>query len=423
MRKLYVYVAMFAIGTMAACQKSNDVEPQGGNNVIDDNSPMAVQLGVKGIDMDVNVISKAQGSIEAWNAAQKLYVYAVDRADADLSEEPLIDNVSAMSPATGAQNNVLTLLDESGEYFYYRGSTVYDFYGYYVDDAAQTAGDPDPVDVVPTRNGGTITLQFTITGAQDIMLAKADPATDIADAVDATAAGASDVTEATAYSAFAARRGVQPTLLFEHQLARFVFSIVPGSESAKDVKVTAIKLESNTTGTLQIAPEVESGSAILNPGTPAFLTLANSSDGSIATIPYQVPAYSADPASDPIRVGESLMVIPGVGTYNLTVSMEQKGNGDTPLKVDDLETTIDAAKVKPVEGEEGSLTTFEKGLTYYVTIKVYGMEKIEVTADLNPWKDGGTVTIDPDRDMMPGQDDEEEQGGQDDQEQGGQQEP
>lgn len=406
MKKLYVYVALAAMGVMAACSKNDNVDPQGngGNTVIDDNSPVAVELGVKGIDLDVNVSSKAQGSVDAWDASQTLYVYAIDRSDAQFANTPLIDNISASSPATGAQNNVLNLVqpasagEYAGEYFYFQGSTVYDFYGYYVDDAVE--GTP-----TPSRTDGTITLPITITGAQDIMLAKADPAVDIEASTDPNKG---QVTSETAYSAFAARRGIQPTLEFQHQLARFTFNIVPGSASGDLVTVTAIELQSNTTGTLQIAPAVEAGQpTILSQATPAYLSLANETSGA-NNLPYNVPEYTgAD--QDPIKVGESLMVMPGQTSYNLRVSMTQDGNGDTDLPVNALETVIAATNVDTNDdGTVDGVATFEAGKTYEITIKVYGMERIEVSATLKAWEDGGSVVIDPDQDMIPGQDDEEE---------------
>ena len=41
-------------------------------------------------------------------------------------------------------------------------------------------------------------------------------------------------------------------------------------------------------------------------------------------------------------------------------------------------------------------TKFEAGKSYKVTIKVYGLEKVEITAALQAWEDGGSTTIDPD---------------------------
>lgn len=406
MKKLYVYVALAAMGVMAACSKNDNVDPQGngGNTVIDDNSPVAVELGVRGVNMGVDVTSKAQGSIDAWDASQTLYVYAIDRSDAQFANTPLIDNISASSPATGAQNNVLNLVQPAsagkyaGEYFYFQGSTVYDFYGYYVDDAVE--GTP-----TPSRTDGTITLPITITGAQDIMLAKADPAVDIEASTDPNKG---QVTSETAYSAFAARRGVQPTLEFQHQLARFTFNIVPGSASGDLITVTAIELQSNTTGTLQIAPAVEAGQpTILSQAAPDYLSLANETSGA-NNLPYDVPEYTGVDQA-PIKVGESLMVMPGQTSYNLRVSMTQDGNGDTDLPVNALETVIAATNVDTNDdGTVDGVATFEAGKTYEITIKVYGMERIEVSATLKAWEDGGSVVIDPDQDMIPGQDDEEE---------------
>ena len=79
------------------------------------------------------------------------------------------------------------------------------------------------------------------------MLAKADQKTDI-DAVGKT----DEVSVDKAYSAFAARRGVQPNLLFKHQLARFTFEIVAGSEAGSNIFVTGIGVESKFKGNLTV---------------------------------------------------------------------------------------------------------------------------------------------------------------------------
>ena len=46
---------------------------------------------------------------------------------------------------------------------------------------------------------------------------------------------------------------------------------------------------------------------------------------------------------------------------------------------------------------------FEPGKSYKVTITVYGLEEIEVTATLVPWVDGGSIDIDDDRNPNEGQ--------------------
>lgn len=46
---------------------------------------------------------------------------------------------------------------------------------------------------------------------------------------------------------------------------------------------------------------------------------------------------------------------------------------------------------------------FEPGKSYKVTITVYGLQEIEVTATLVPWADGGSIDIDDDRNPNEGE--------------------
>ena len=74
-----MYVALAAMAAMVSCSKDNDVKPQGGNDgVIDEDSPVAVQLGVSGVDISVSPKSKALGGVDAWNS-HALKIYAFDR--------------------------------------------------------------------------------------------------------------------------------------------------------------------------------------------------------------------------------------------------------------------------------------------------------------------------------------------------------
>ena len=393
MKKLYVYVALAAMGVMAACSKNDNVDPQGngGNTVIDDNSPVAVELGVKGIDLDVNVSSKAQGSVDAWDASQTLYVYAIDRSDAQFANTPLIDNISASSPATGAQNNVLNLVQPAsagkyaGEYFYFQGSTVYDFYGYYIDDAAVESAVSAGA-VVPTETATSIYVPFRINGTQDLMVAKADPAVDVTD---------TDVDAARAYSAYAARRGVQPTLRFRHLLSRFNFEIKPGAASADNVTVDSIALVSKVEGELVVvsANAEDLGLNNIVEGTLDTLCLPGIAAEGVKTATFD--AESDKDNQTPTVVGTNLLVIPGETSYELLVWLSND-NGDSPIAPQVAQVTL---KESP---------TFDAGKVYTVTIMIYGLESVEVSASLTGWQDGGSVVIDPDQDMIPGQDDEEE---------------
>ena len=392
MRKLYVYVAMFAIGTMAACQKNNDVNPQGGNDgVIDDNSPVAVQLGVSGINLDVNVTSKGAGAIDTWKQ-NALYVYAFDRTvDNFQTGTAFIANVQGTapgetSPATDADTvtvGQITLLNpnvgQGTEPFYYAGSTTYDFYGYYIDDAAVESAYQAEV-LTPTKEATRIFIPFRIDGTQDLMIAKADQATDVA-----RPAVTETVNEANAYSAYAARRGVQPVLKFQHLLSRFKFEIVPGAPSANGVTIDSIALESKVEGNLVVVGAARGIEAAVE-AEPDTLNLPGIDASGVKTETWN--AEAAKDAQTPKSVGTDLLVMPGETSYKLFVWMHK----------DTGETTVDPL-VSVVEFEEG--TAFEAGKQYNVTIRVYGLEEVEVTAHLTGWEDGGDITIDPDQPVTP----------------------
>ena len=394
MKKLYVYVALAAMGVMAACSKNDNVDPQGngGNTVIDDNSPVAVELGVSGVNLDVNVTpkSKAAGALDTWNS-QALYIYAFDRTEDDFTTVAFIDNVQGTAPAASTPDpqpgdtlGVITLTNPAypGEPFYYSGSTVYDFYGYYIDDAAVESAVSAGA-VVPTETATSIYVPFRINGTQDLMVAKADPAVDVE--------GATETVESTrAYSAYAARRGVQPTLRFRHLLSRFNFEIKPGAASADNVTVDSIALVSKVEGELVVvsANAEDLGLNNIVEGTLDTLCLPGIAAEGVKTETFNSGLSKEE--QTPKAVGTNLLVIPGETSYNLLVWLSND-NGDSPI----------APQVAQVTLLESA--TFDAGKVYTVTIMIYGLEPVEVSASLTGWQDGGTVTIDPDQIPTTGQ--------------------
>ena len=394
MKKLYVYVALAAMGVMAACSKNDNVDPQGngGNTVIDDNSPVAVELGVSGVNLDVNVTpkSKAAGALDTWNS-QALYIYAFDRTEDDFKKAAFIDNVQGTAPAASSPDPLpgdtlgqITLTNPAytGEPFYYSGSTVYDFYGYYIDDAAVESAVSAGA-VVPTETATSIYVPFRINGTQDLMVAKADPAVDVE--------GATETVESTrAYSAYAARRGVQPTLRFRHLLSRFNFEIKPGAASADNVTVDSIALVSKVEGELVVvsANAEDLGLNNIVEGTLDTLCLPGIAAEGVKTENFNSGSSKKEQTSK--AVGTNLLVIPGETSYELLVWLSND-NGDSPI----------APQVAQVTLPESA--TFDAGKVYTVTIMIYGLESVEVSASLTGWQDGGTVTIDPDQIPTTGQ--------------------
>ena len=88
------------------------------------------------------------------------------------------------------------------------------------------------------------------------------------------------------------------------------------------------------------------------------------------------------------------MVIPNdtpaegtVDTYGLNLVMEQDGKT--------INYPIDL-KYSAVTGTPDGQTQFTAGYSYRISIKVYGLEKVELSAELEPWVAGGDIEIDTD---------------------------
>ena len=86
--------------------------------------------------------------------------------------------------------------------------------------------------------------------------------------------------------------------------------------------------------------------------------------------------------------------------------MSQVGVAEDPAPIEQI---IDMTKVlvpdntgkKPTESGYSKTygTTedkFEAGKAYTINFKLYGLEKVEVTAELTAWKEGGQIEIDTD---------------------------
>lgn len=431
MKKIAMITAA-ALGVLAACSKT-EVKPQQPETPVDDTAPVAVQFGLAAPQSTVS--TKASGTVggitddtNVW-AGQTVYVLGFVRNNPDFAAETVAENAfiwnidAVANPSDPASNTTLLGvynpdpddnpetpdLEDSTEPFYYKDDTVYDFFGYHIDDAWATVTgtgaeavyehSDEPVD--PTGDGTRVYVPFLIDGTQDLMVAKADNVADTEADTEPPVLNNPD----NAYSAYAARRGVQPTLPFEHQLARFTFAVKLGSESARDIKIESIELESRYTGNLVVAGNEEVALGIAdttatdevnwfalktrtgnNPGTLEELATFSFNDESATS---DTPGINAP--EHPL--GESILAMPGVAMYNLKVTLSVTDETIT-TKPEVQELEIYANKLS---GAGAGATKFEAGKSYKVTIMVYGLEDVEISASLTPWDDGGSVEIDPDQ--------------------------
>lgn len=405
--------AAAALGMFAACSK-NEVQEVPQTPPVSEDGPVAVQFGLASPNATVSTKGVgAVGSTEegqnVWNM-QDLYIFGFDRSITDFTKPAFIDNVLAKAPKNATEGKLEVMNgkpdpnkeeEQTPEPFYYQGSTVYDFYGYHIDDAYKLNAEPAPA---PVKAADKISLKFKINGTQDIMLAKADPKKDI----EGTEVDNPD----NAYSAYAARRNVQPTLTFKHQLARFTFEIVGKSQSATTVKVDSIQIKSKTKGELVIVGETPGIVADVEESEGTWLSLMQRPEpavsdegeaGALIQLKPIVPNFNAGPEATqtPQPIGESIMVLPGEKSYELLVGISAKetvpGTPDFNTPLEPMKFVLDAKNLKATgTGADAPAETFEAGKSYKVTINVIGPEEVVITAALEAWEDGGNITVDPD---------------------------
>ena len=212
--KKFFFFAATAVALTVACQK---------NEVADDVNPVAIQFNTN----VATVVTKGAGQIEDLTEASALYVYCLN------TTRPTQQTQKNVEATVNANKEVV--FAGGATYFYAGTYDKYEFYGYYVDDAATGTPDAD-----------TYKLDVTIDGTQDILYATTDPRKDIE--------GNAVVTDAKldrVYSAWSARNGVKPQLVFDHALTQFKFKVQ--NSGSQKLTLKAIQVTSPKEGVFTVA--------------------------------------------------------------------------------------------------------------------------------------------------------------------------
>lgn len=423
MKKLFLMGAVASLGLLASCSSDDDLST--GGNGKDGLQQIKIGMGVQ-----ANVATRGTGTVGAvgaennkW-AGQAVNVYMLNKGTLDLAkfgEDPIYENTVLTTPADNASGIATELVENVPQYKYYPTTkTAFDFWGYRLDDAYVTAaGNQDGSATaaaikdnkfVPYTSGDSLLIGFQIDGTQDIMAGKAVPTQE-----EIAKCGGED----NIYSAFAARRDVQPNIKFEHLLSRLNFQVLAGAESTTNTKtgvnVTGITVKSKATGKLVIAYQGEattfenvSDQLIVDKDADAEKDAAllkelkvMQRDGSnlnadLVALEPVTPKWNNGMALA-TQVGEALLAIPA-DKYEITINLKQrvqvKGDKNSPNEETDFqdkEYTYTADLKNTVNPEKG----FEPGYSYNVTITVYGLSEIKITTTLIPWKDGGNIEMNP----------------------------
>lgn len=391
MSKHFLYAMPLAAMIIAGCSKNGpapDPDPE-------PDTPAAVTLGTS---VEETASTKGGGAVDVWDAAQTLYVYSfprnIDTGVLDLTQ-PFIDNVGGSAP-NGTRSGSISLWNPDAvkegdptyhEPFYYDPMLIYDFFGYYVDDAC---GESKPATV---RNETTVTLPININGTQDVMLAATDKQADSLRAYQAS--GGLQVPTLRYYSAYSSRRMVSPTLIFRHQLSRFRFVVQSGNKQTDNtdpVTLTKLTLDSYAAGTLTILDDHAGGQALTPSGELQQLSLHVGADQHELSAADGIVLSWDHPG--PIALDGAILVMPGREQYTVRMTFTQVGFAGEFSN----QTVIDFRNLQGRDESMGTITTAQPGEQYLVTLVVYGREKVIVNVSLEDWKDGGTFYHDPDAD-------------------------
>lgn len=419
MKKMFFF-ALAAAGMLTACSNDDTLGGNGEQNA----SEQQIRLGVASSKVQTRGTGTVGGMTDDDNkwAGQTLWVYMLQKGSMDLAlykapaaggvatpDVEVFNNKEFKAPTTADNTKSGLATTADGTIAYYPVSGNYDFWGYRVDDAA-VGGTPvvktvDDAGTEVEANAATKrVVDIEIDGSQDIMAGKAAPS---ADEVTKLGGYADNF-----YSAYAARKGVQPNITFEHLLTRFTFEVRAGSKATAGlpaggntdaVKVTGVSVGSKTTGTLTVAYTGATKKAaelltFTGDASPLILkqrdeAVADNNAPLVALKPVTL-TWTDDAATigDVLKVGEALLVAPGEKEYPLTIALSQ----DVLQKVGEAKVTMPLEQKATIKMD--GTKTFEPGKSYKVTITVYGLEDIRVTTTLVPWADGGSIDIDDDRD-------------------------
>jgi hypothetical protein len=194
------------------------------------------------------------------------------------------------------------------------------------------------------------------------------------------------------YSAFAARKGVQPNMIFKHLLSRFTFEVKAGNADAADatnpVEITGIRVISKATGDLVINATAAAPAIEWSQAAAVALSLANVD---------ATNAFSLAGNSDYDQIADALLVAPGESQYAIEIDMRQDKPGLTQPWTDTYATTITIPALDPTDPNYVATPVAEAGNSYKVKLIVYGLEEIKVETVLDAWKAyPETIDIDPD---------------------------
>ena len=364
MNKRWFIGLWLALALVSGCRKPD------GTVLPDDGTPVPIVVDFNSLDL---VQTRSRGPLEGWNG-EDIYLYAVERRERAAGEaenalflfqqqDPLMSKfqpLKVQAPTESGTSNV-QVTKSSGEHFYYKPNTQLDFYAYSVDDAV--LGSP------ALSADGSLRVTLSISGRQDILMAKADPKEDCAD----------KLSPEEAYGPLSARRDIHPHLRFRHKLSRFVFRLQSNDPDKKKFTLERLSVYSKTQAQMLVVHPRHEVTA------PEVFSPLDGSEGWLSLTGQNLPKVD-DPAST-----ADVLVMPGASEYAVEMLVRQ----DNAVEPYEMSIIVDLSQY--IHKENGAYTA-EPGYQYKILLTLNGREKVDVQVTLEEWKDGGSAAIDPDAD-------------------------
>ena len=301
----------------------------------------------------------------------------------------------------------------------------YNFFAYVSDDLSASSS-------TVHRTRDSIYYDVTLDGTQDVMCGYAPKLTeqvldDRYSQVKMTPAERSRVLNIGNYSTYAAHRNIDPYVDVFHQLTRLQFRAFAGDETSTGTTIDSIFVEAPNTGKLIVAhrdptkvglymnsaigryylhdkPEIVDS---LQPDSTTKRMLLNSKimPAGQHSIEWK-ESYWADKAAgtkipiferDHIDLGSSMM-LPQSSEFVITICSTYKDvYGNEQKYKSHYRVTAASLGENPDNWDEATQQyVFKRARYYTINLAVYGLQPIQVIANIEGWKDGGEVYVDPD---------------------------
>lgn len=411
MKKIFYVAAAILAAGFVSCSDNNG---EGTMQVPAEESATAILFNVGNGRVEIQqnapatrgtgTVGDTIGTGNIWHG-ESLNVYMFKKDSLVLATEndgttPIFENALVYAPDSKKDQTGVVYADyaSTNGVKYYPMQGNYDFFAYRVDGAATSAPYYKMADNTDTDS---LIVDVRINGTQDLMIAKATPDTLTVDSA----------LRARCYSAYSARRGVQPHFKFEHLLSRLKFFATPNAKKDTIVRIEAIKVlgrdYEKANGMVVKAACTDAEFVISWTGDSISQLLGNLNNPTSADIALmQVDTAAINAGNDSVnvdlvaltpfapvwnatadkgvktQVGESMLLFPAesyVMEITLSQNIAKAGEPDSIITnklYNELKLPVDA---------QGAPVSFKAGNQYHINFVVYGLEEIKLELELTPW--------------------------------------